>query len=143
IVISTTTGGIFPDADGYAFSLDAGGVQPIDAKGSVTLPGLSVGNHTIRLAGIASNCDVTGDNPETVTVVNGSRTDVQFQVNCLGPGTSTLLFASTRTGSSHLYRVQDDGSGLLDLTPGLEAYDGDWSPDGTRIVLNTAAGIQI
>jgi Tol biopolymer transport system component len=143
IVITTTTNGIFPDADGYVFSLDGGSGQPVDDKRSATIPGLTVGTHTIQLAGVASNCAVAGENPWTITVLNGSTASASFLVTCLGTGTSTLLFASDRTGLSHMYRVQDDGSSLLDLTPALEAYDGDWSPDGTRIVLNTAAGIQI
>jgi Tol biopolymer transport system component len=41
---------------------------------------------------------------------------------------------------SHLYRMEADGSNVVDLTPSAEAFDGDWSPDGSRIVFTATAG---
>lgn len=143
VMVRTTTVGIFLDPDGYTVSLDGGPAQPIGPDATMTLTGVPVGDHTLRLTGVALNCALAGDNSQTGTVVNGATLEVLFQVSCRGTGASTLLVASDRSGTSHLYRVQDDGSGLLDLTPSLAAFDGDWSPDGSRIVLNTASGIQV
>jgi Tol biopolymer transport system component len=109
----------------------------------LTVPDVQVGEHTLQVSGLAANCALAGDNPLTVTVAESATVEVELQVNCLGPGASTLLFASTRTGTSHLYQIRDDGSQLTDLTPSLTAFDGDWSPDGSKIVLNASSGIRV
>jgi WD40-like Beta Propeller Repeat len=137
IVISTTTTGPRPDPDGYAAKVDAGGGQAIASIGTLTVPNLPVGDHTIQLSGLASNCSLAGDNPRLVTVTNGGTTTSSFSVSCVPTGTGTILFASDRTGASHLYRAQEDGSNIVDLTPSRVAFEGDWSPDGSRIVFAT------
>jgi WD40 repeat protein len=143
IIASTTTGGLDPDSDGFTVSLDGGPAQPVATGGTLTFPGVPVGEHALQVSGLASNCALAGDNPLTISVAEGAVVEVELQVNCLGTGASTLLFASTRTGQSHLYRVQDDGSQVTDLTSSLEAFDGDWSPDGSKIVLNASSGIRV
>jgi hypothetical protein len=142
ISVSTTTGGLHLDPDGYTVSIDGGAGHPIGINGTFTVPNLPVGDHALEVTGLAANCAVGGDNPLTVTVAEGG-VEVVLQVNCLGFGTSTLLFASTRTGTSHLYQIKDDGSELTNLTPSTEVFDGDWSPDGSRIVLNASSGIRV
>jgi hypothetical protein len=143
INVSTTTGGLHLDPDGYTVSLDGGPGQPVGTNGTLTVPNLPVGDHTLQVSGLATNCSLGGDNPLTVTVTEGTPVKVALQVNCLGLGTSTLLFASDRTGTSRLYRIQDDGSGLTNLTPSISAFDGDWSPDGSKIVVNASSGIRV
>lgn len=137
IVISTTTTGPRPDPDGYAARVDGGGGQAIASIGTLTVPNLPVGDHTIQLSGLASNCSLAGDNPRLVTVINGGATMSSFSVSCMPTGTGTILFASDRTGASHLYRAREDGSNIVDLTPSRVAFEGDWSPDGSRIVFAT------
>jgi len=88
----------------------------------------------VLLSGVAANCAVGADNPRTVAVSNGQEVSVAFQVSCLPNGTGRILFASDRTGTSHLYSMREDGSSIVDLTPATDAIDGDWSPDGSRIV---------
>jgi hypothetical protein len=143
IKVSTTTGGLHLDPDGYTVSLDGGPGQPIGTNGTLTVSNLPIGDHTLQVSGLAGNCAPDSDNPLTVTVTEGAPVGVALQVNCLGFGTSTLLFASDRTGTSRLYRIEDDGSGLKNLTPSIAAYDGDWSPDGAKIVLNASSGIRV
>jgi hypothetical protein len=143
INVSTTTGGLHVDSDGYTLSLDGGPGQPMGTNATLTLSNLPLGDHTLQLSGLAENCALGGDNPLTVIVTEGAPVGVSLQVNCLGPGTSTLLFASDRTGKSRLYRIQDDGSGLTNLTPSITAFDGDWSPDGAKIVVNASSGIRV
>jgi Tol biopolymer transport system component len=36
--------------------------------------------------------------------------------------------------------MQEDGSDVVDLTPSVDAYGGDWSPDGSRIVFTAPDG---
>jgi hypothetical protein len=134
IVVSALTGGLNPDQDGYGFSVDGGDDQAIGPNGTMTVSGFPVGNHTVALSGIASNCAVTGENPRTVTVTNGGMAQATFQVGCFLTGSGRLLFARNQFDTSHLYSVRQDGSDIVDLTPSMTVYDGDWSPDGSRIV---------
>jgi PKD repeat protein len=52
------------------------------------------------------------------------------------PDGSTIAFVSTRTGIPELYRVNDDGTGLVRLTTAI-GFNGRfaWSPDGRTIAL--------
>jgi Tol biopolymer transport system component len=76
-------------------------------------------------------------------VTSGATVEVTFQVSCLPIAGETLLFASDRTGTSHLYRMEQDGSNIVDLTLSTDAHDGDWSPDGSRIVFSGESGISV
>lgn len=133
ILISTATGGIRPDADGYEVSVDGGAAQEIGPNASLAVPGLPLGEHTVQLSGVASNCAVGGQNPRTVTVTNGGSAPAAFQVGCTLVGNGRLLFARNQSNTAHLYSMRQDGSDIVDLTPSMTVYDGDWSPDGSRI----------
>jgi WD40-like Beta Propeller Repeat len=135
IIVLTTTAGPRPDLDGYAASLDGGGGQAIGSNATLALAALPLGDHTVQLSGVAPNCTVVGENPRVVTVVTGGPVFVTFQVSCVPTGIGTLLFTSDRSGTSHLYSMRDDGSNIVDLTPSMDAFDGDLSPGGSRIVL--------
>lgn len=149
IVTNTTGQGSF--ASNYTVSLDGGAGRPIGVNASLNIPDLAAGDHLIGLSGLTSNCVLTGANPRTATVMpagmvelkfeiavtNGGVAQVTFQVSCFATGVGTLLFASDRTGTSHLYSMRQDGSRIVDLTPSMEVFDGDWSPDGSRIVFTT------
>lgn len=135
IAITTTTGGARPDVDGYVVTI-SGAERPIPSNGTLTISGLPPGEILVQLGGIAANCQVEGDNPRPVSVTNGGWVPVTFDVTCRASGEGILLFTSDRSGSSHLYRIRDDGTDLRDLTPSFEATSGDWSPDGTRIVFS-------
>jgi len=141
VEVSITTTGESPDPDGYSVALDGGPGRAVEPNGTVAFSGVSAGVHDVELDGIASNCQVArGENPRTLTVgTDTART--AFEIACR-PG-ETLLFASDRTGSSHLYRMQRDGSNIVDLTPSTDAHDGDWSPDGSRIVFSGESGISV
>jgi Tol biopolymer transport system component len=87
----------------------------------------------VGLSGVADNCVLGGANPRPVGVTNRGTASVEFRVVCISIGFGTLLFSSDRSGTSQLYRMEQDGSELVSLTTG-ESFDGDWSPDGSRIV---------
>ncbi|HEX6432644.1 MAG TPA: hypothetical protein VFZ87_00305, partial [Gemmatimonadales bacterium] len=80
LAITTTTTGA--DPDGFQVVTDGGTPQPIALSGTLTLPNVTVGSHTVRLTGLASNCTVNGANPRTVNVAVGATTTVDFVVQC-------------------------------------------------------------
>src|SRR5207247_3689689 len=78
----------------------------------VTFTGLSVGDHTVQLSGVAVNCSVTAPNPRTVTVTAGATAPTAFAVTCATP-TGSLRVTTSTTGSSldgDGYTVTVDGS---------------------------------
>ena len=131
--VTTTTGGSSPDPDGYSLSVDGGAPVPIGPNATVPVEGLLVGPHTVVLSGTASNCHVTGENPRSVTVVDGSA-PVAFEINCLGAD-ALVAFFSNALGLGAIFVVSPDGTGLRNLTPdGAFEYNPVWSPDGRRLL---------
>src|SRR5256884_35454 len=103
IAVTTTTGGSNLPS-GYTVTVD-GRTQSVAASGTVTFDGLSVGNHSVGLSPIPSNCSVSGANPQTVAVTAGNTTPVSFSISCTAPpqdqppvvnagGNQTILFGS-------------------------------------------------
>jgi Tol biopolymer transport system component len=84
---------------------------------------------------------VVGLNPLFATIAAGITVAAHFDVVCVrlpSPGAGQLLFTSDRSGTLQIYRMDEDGSGILDLTPGAQAVGGRWSPDGSKIVFTSS-----
>ncbi len=84
IGVTTTTTGPEPDPDGYSVSVDGAAAQPIGTNATLLLPNLTPGDHSVQLAGVASNCTVSDGAARTVAVTEGATTAVPFAVTC-GP----------------------------------------------------------
>jgi Tol biopolymer transport system component len=93
--ITTATGGVEPDADGYAVQVGTGAAQAINASGTVTSAEIDPGTYTVQLTGIAANCTVAGDNPRNVTVTAGETTTVAFTITCAATTGSLSISQST------------------------------------------------
>ncbi len=131
--VTTTTSGSSPDPDGYSLSVDGGAPLPVGPNATVPVEGLLVGPHTVVLSGAASNCHVTGENPRSVTVVEGSA-PVAFEINCLGAD-ALVAFFSNALGLGAIFVVSPNGTGLTNLTPaGSFEFAPVWSPDGRRLL---------
>ncbi len=83
IAVTTTTGGSNLPS-GYTVTVEAR-TQSVPASGTVTFDGLSVGNHSVGLSPIPSNCSVSGANPQTVAVTAGNTTAASFSISCTAP----------------------------------------------------------
>src|SRR5207248_2926759 len=103
IAVTTTTGGSNLPS-GYTVTVD-GRTQSVAASGTVTFDGLNVGNHSVGLSPIPSNCSVSGANPQTVAVTAGNTTPATFSISCTAPppdhppvvnagGNQTIMFGS-------------------------------------------------
>lgn len=82
IEVTVSTSGPFPDPDGYTVDLDGVETRDVDRDDTVTFTGVAEGVHTVTLSGIASNCDVDGENPIVVNVTAGEAVEVEFDVDC-------------------------------------------------------------
>jgi hypothetical protein len=107
IHITTATSGFDVDVNGYRAGVDNAPEQPVGTNASVTVTGIAAGEHTVRLADVATNCTVEGGNPRTVSVAGGATTEVAFVVNC-GPG-PTIELSTLTTGAN----LDPDGYGVL------------------------------
>ena len=80
--VSTTTVGPDPDPNGYTVALDGTTSQPIGVAAQATVTNVAPGEHTVRLANVAGNCSVQGNNPRPVSVPGGATAQVSFTVSC-------------------------------------------------------------
>src|SRR5687767_14575276 len=97
--VTVTTTGADPDPDGYDVRLDqAASGSPIVATGSLIIPRLASGEHLVRLVGLASNCQSTGQNPLSVTVTEGDTVTAAFQVACVARVGTLRVSTSTSGG---------------------------------------------
>jgi hypothetical protein len=85
VAVTTATTGAQQDADGYMLRLDGSDTGPIAIAAADTLADLTPGPHLVGLAGVASNCELQGDNPRAVTVAAGATTAATFVVTCAEP----------------------------------------------------------
>ncbi len=101
INISVATTGPVPDPDGYQIVVDGGTPQPVGLQGSILLTNVAVGDHTVQLTGLASNCTLSGPNPQSVTLIANATVTVSFAVQCgtPAPTTGTLRIVTATTGS--------------------------------------------
>src|SRR5881396_1459010 len=96
LTVTTSTTGSNLDPDGYTVTVD-GNQKAIGINNSVTFSGLSPGNHSVQLNGLAQNCTVSS-NPRTVSITAGSTTKTTFSVGCTAP-TGTLKVTTSTSGS--------------------------------------------
>ena len=108
-VVATTTG-INLDPDGYTLSVDGGTPRSLPSNGADTVASLSIGTHTITLAGVASNCLLGGENPRTVEIAVSGVTSLQYHIACSQP---PGIFVSAATTGEELdpdgYEAAVDG----------------------------------
>jgi hypothetical protein len=114
LAVTTSTNGSGSDPDGFVLTLDGADAGAIGLNATRGLTGAVPGTHLLGLTGVAANCQVTGDNPRSVTVSPGQTTPVQFTVNCdlPAPDAGTLEITTATSGISpdpDGYSVSVDG----------------------------------
>lgn len=92
--VSVQTTGQALDPDGYTVTV-GGTTRFVDVNGQVIVDSLQKGAVNVELADVASNCDVGGANPRTVTVEVGQTVDATFQVACVALGAVQVSVTTT------------------------------------------------
>jgi len=114
LTVTTSTTGSNVDPDGYTVTLDGSTSRATGTNGSVTFTGLSAGNHTVALSGVAGNCSVSDGTSRTVNVPAGGTGSTSFAVSCAATTTTGNLTVSNSTTGSNLdpdgYTVTVSGS---------------------------------
>lgn len=99
VEVSAVTSGADLPPDDYWVQVDAGGSWQLAPNGTVTIEGVSGGDHSVRLYDVAGNCTIAGNNPRTVRVTTGGATRdtarTSFQVNCVATSGSVQVTTAT------------------------------------------------
>src|SRR6266516_967005 len=96
-VTVATTGADLPG--GYTVSVSGGAGADVPANGVVIVSTIfPAGDHEVGLRNVASNCAVSGTNPQIVTIVEGDTVDVAFAVTCL-PTTGIIEVTVATSGA--------------------------------------------
>jgi Tol biopolymer transport system component len=92
--ITASTSGPEPDADGYVVRVDDEPEHTINPGAALHISDV-VGEHAVRLDGLAANCLVTGENPRTVRITAGDTVAVTFAITCSALGTMVAVASTT------------------------------------------------
>jgi len=80
--VSVTTTGDNLDSDGYTVNVDGTQTMAVASNGTVTFAGLAIGEHSLSLDGVATNCTVVGDISRTATVAANATAQESYEVTC-------------------------------------------------------------
>jgi dipeptidyl aminopeptidase/acylaminoacyl peptidase len=142
--VSVSTTGDDLDPDGYEVALDGGTPKPLVTNGSMSIAGVTPGDHEIALSDVADNCELSGTNPLTATVVSGATTNTTFTVTCgaplVAPGHDIAF-----TLGLEVYLLSADGTTITNLSNEITSPSNDpsaaccpaWSPDGQKIAFDS------
>jgi len=101
VQILVATAGSDPDRDGYLVAVDGSPkpASPLAPNGSITLVGVPVGSHEVRLDSVAANCVVIGGAARQVRVDPAQLVTVDFAVAC-SPRFTRIAVSVTTTGTN-------------------------------------------
>jgi len=81
------------DEDGYSLLIGSERRVAVRANGAVLLDGITVGQYTLKLEGVADNCTISTPPPHSITVRGAAIADFAFVVTCEATG----IQVTTRT----------------------------------------------
>jgi len=95
LAVTTATTGTNLDPDGYFVAIDGAASQSIGLNATITFSNLEAGDYNVRITGLANNCTVNGQNPRTVTVIDGDTAQTTFEVTCTDVTGDLVVTAQT------------------------------------------------
>ncbi len=81
IEVAVRTTGAELDPDGYSLGID-GQFYEVGLQELRTIDGLSAGEHTVWLTGVADNCEISGPAVLRFDIAAGHAGQVEFSIHC-------------------------------------------------------------
>jgi hypothetical protein len=131
--VQMTMSGNAPDPDGAAVRVDDGTPHAILAGQFLELGEVEVGSHVVALSGLASNCQVMGQNPRIVSVTGGSDRTVAFDVACSTPTGDGTAQWNYLNGVGPYAEGQPASDTVTEGTSLEDRVDGTWSCTSRRV----------
>ena len=144
LAVSVATVGHSQDSDGYQVRLNGEAAGHVTVEDTLFLFQLDPGEYTIELADVAGNCHTSPGVPQTVGLAPGGNATASFSIGCDSVLRGVILFTRItpappgRHGTSEIFQVRPDGSGLARVTEGSHASA---SPDGRQIVFTRTSPV--
>jgi WD40-like Beta Propeller Repeat len=145
--LTTVTTGADLDPDCYTVLLDRGAwhsAYVLGTNASVTIPLLRPGEYSVdylrgwRWEGVAPNCMVNGQYPDTVRVVVGTTIEVPFAVTCAALGSLQVTVTTTGVDLPDVHGAYVSLAGAPAGTPGRDER---LSPNGSVTFPGLVAGV--
>jgi Tol biopolymer transport system component len=140
--VTTATSGEEIDPDGYALSVDGASGPAIGTDETLDLTDVTSGVHQLELVDVASNCEVTGENPRSVTVPAGGQTAATFSVTCAA-STGSIEATTSTSGIDEDpdgYTVTVDGGSAQPIGTDATIVIAGVSPGDRSVELGDVAG---
>lgn len=134
LILVLDTSGPDPDPDGYTLLLDGAPREVLPVTGTVSVPDIPAGDHTVGLAGVAANCSPTPVLPTTVTIAAGADATLPLALVC-----GKILphdLAYVEAGDIFLRPALGGRPTNLTQEPGFDVEPA-WSPDGARLAFRS------
>ena len=145
--ISASTTGEELDPDGYTATLQSTAEErTLAPQGTSIFENVTAGEQMLEISGIAANCNLEGDNPRRVTIIQGETVSISLKVTC--NLIEQIAFSSTRTGNADVWKIESTGANSVNLSnnPASDSRPF-WSPNGKKIAFlsyrNGDANIEI
>jgi hypothetical protein len=132
--IRVAVGSVGPAPASYGLVLDGVDHGPIESTAIRTLEAVPAGSHSVGLSAVPANCQLQGQNPQSITVVVGETANLVFAVICTQPqvrwtpmesGSTAFLYDVWGSGPHDVYVVGEESGSFEGV---LLHYDGQsWS----------------
>ena len=97
VVVRSVTSGADLDPDGYRVVVNGVLGPHLDANGSVPIPDLAAGTHTVGLLGLSGNCFFEASSVQEVALGTSDTLDIDFAITCQPVG--SIVVTTTTSGS--------------------------------------------
>jgi len=143
--ITAATSGASPDADGYSVLIDGTDRGTLAPNAALTISGLTPGDHSIGLGGVAGNCQIQGDNARSVNIAAGAQASVEYTIVCAAPvpGAGTLRITTTTSGPDadpDGYAIKLDGGADQPIPVNAETILSNLAPGAHSVELGGLSG---